>query len=266
MEAHNKMNILHPNFPTTLHQDVAEIVFAFFSDHPEVDSVLLLNSCARGRATVQSDLNMAILLSLDYFPAQAKYLEDSWQLFSCKNATITNFLQSSPFAKVHLDFIEGHYSPHIWNDGGGPDNFEVEIGKHIAHSFVLGLPGRRFRHLQNVWLPYYDQELRVQRLTMIRNACLYDLAHIPFFVERTLPFQAFDRLYKAFREFLQLLFIKNRQYPIAYNKWIYEQVVDWLGFDDLYPELLYILNMNNLEGRCLIEKAKTLRQLVCSWS
>ena len=55
-------------------------------------------------------------------------------------------------------------------------------------------------------------------------------------VARSLYFHAFDKLYHAFQEFLQALFIARRVYPIAYDKWIREQVVGWLRLPDLYAE------------------------------
>ena len=97
---------------------------------------------------------------------------------------------------------------------------------------------------------------------MIRNACEYDLSHIPFFIKRGLYFQAFDILCKAFQEYLQVLFIANKTYPIAYNKWIKEQVVNWLNKPDLYPKLSPILSVNNIESIEINDKAKMLRELL----
>jgi hypothetical protein len=97
---------------------------------------------------------------------------------------------------------------------------------------------------------------------MITNACNYDLDHISFFIRRELYFQAFDILYKAFQEYLQSLFISNKTYPIAYNKWIKEQVVKWLNKPDLYPKLPLILSVSNIEGNEINEKAKMLRKLL----
>src|SRR5207253_3099325 len=51
------------------------------------------------------------------------------------------------------------------------------------------------------------------RLAMVREACARDLEAIPFLLNRGLYFQAFDRLYKAFQEFLQALFVARRIYP-----------------------------------------------------
>lgn len=266
IEAQFYMKNIHLGFPTALHQEAAESILTFFNPRPEVDTILLLNSCAREQATPQSDLDIAILLSLDLSHDQVNHLEECWHQFSRSNPTISSFQQSSRFAKVHLDFINGHYSPSVWDDGGGPDDFEIAIGNHVAYSFPLSTLGSRFAQLQSTWLPYYNQELRDERLTMVRDACLYDLEHVPFFVERSLHFQAFDRLYKAFREFLQLLFIKQKQYPIAYNKWIYEQVAVGLGLDELHVQLLTILSIDNFESTALIKKANELHHLVISWS
>jgi hypothetical protein len=36
---------------------------------------------------------------------------------------------------------------------------------------------------------------------------------------------------------LQALFVERRTYPLAYNKWIREQVTEWLTLPGLYEEL-----------------------------
>lgn len=64
---------------------------------------------------------------------------------------------------------------------------------------------------------------------MVGGYCIKNLQHLPGFVARRVYFQAFDRLYNAYREFLQALFIARRTHPIAYNKWIREQVEEILG-------------------------------------
>jgi hypothetical protein len=131
----------------------------------------------------------------------------------------------------------GEFIAQPWDDGGGPDTFEIGIGNLVAYSAPLGESGPHLGALRAHWLPYYDEALRLDRLAMVREACLYDLAHVPFFAGRGLFFQSFDRLYKAFQEFLQALFISQRVYPIAYNKWIREQVEGWLGLPELYAQL-----------------------------
>ena len=101
---------------------------------------------------------------------------------------------------------------------------------------------------------------------MVADACRYDLDHVPFYAGRGLYFQAFDRLYKAFGEFLQALFIARRTYPIAYNKWIREQVVELLQLPALYPLLPPILEISQLESLQVVQKAAMLRDLLDAWA
>src|SRR6266545_4214901 len=90
--------------------------------------------------------------------------------------------------------------------------------------------GDRFDRLASQWLPFYDDELRRERLARARWFVLENnLARIPWYVGRELHFQAFDRFYRAFQGFLLGLHVSRRTYPLDYNKWIREQVAENLG-------------------------------------
>ena len=54
-----------PSFPTKLHQDTAELIRDYFLTIPNVDTILIVNSCARGQAVPESDLDFAILINPD---------------------------------------------------------------------------------------------------------------------------------------------------------------------------------------------------------
>ncbi len=251
-----------PSFPTQLHQDTAALVRDYFWNIPNVDTVLVVNSCARGQAAPESDLDFAILVKPDTTPTEIRNIEKAWLNYSETQPTFLKYKGSNQFALLHLDIIDGKYTPTILEIGVASDFFEIEIGNQICYSAPMDNGGLYFKELQNKWLPYYDEELRRQRLTMTRNACQYDLNHIPFFIKRGLYFQAFHILYKAFQEYLQTLFIANKTYPIAYNKWIKEQVVNWLNKPDLYPKLSPILSVSNIESNEINEKAKMLGELL----
>ena len=75
-------------------------------------------------------------------------------------------------------------------------------------------------------------------------------------------FQSFDRLYNAYREFLQALFISRRTYPIAYNKWIREQIVDILNLPELYNRLPRLFEIKHFEGPEIGEKAREVEQML----
>jgi predicted nucleotidyltransferase len=252
-------------FPTPVHQRAAESIVAFFEPQAAVDAVLLVNSCARGQGTPLSDLDFAILVDPAALAARQPELERAWREFAAAEPAIDALRRLGPFSGVHLDFIDGSYAPEQWDDGGGPDGFELGIGNQVLHGRPLIERNGSFERMRATWLPYYGEELRRQRLAMVRDACLYDLEHVPFYAARKLYFQSFDRLYKALQEFLQALFISRRTYPLAYNKWIHEQVAGHLGLPELYGQLVIILELGRLAAPHLIEKGARLQQLVELW-
>ena len=253
-------------FPTELHREVADLARDFFSAHAHVDTILVVNSCARGRAVAGSDLDVAVLITPTAPSQEVRSLTMKWQRFMATDPKVHRFRSTGRFTQVHVDVFDGRMTPTVWDDGGGPDSFEVEIGNRIAYAAPLQDAGTYFRELQSRWLPYYGDDLRLSRLAMVREACARDLDAIPFFLERSLYFQAFDRLYKAFQEFLQALFVARRTYPLAYNKWIREQVADWLALPELYEELPPILSVRNIESRELGDKADALRTILERWT
>lgn len=249
-------------FPTPLHADSAAVIYNYFLAIPDVDTVLVVNSCARGQAVAESDLDFAILVKPQTSLAhREELLSDCFNFFD-RHPAIVKYKQASRFAHLHLDIIDGNYAPTVLEIGGASDYFEIEIGNQICYAAPMGSPGEYYAYLQHKWLPYYGEDLRLQRLAMTRDACDYDLEHIPLIIERGLYFHAFDILIKAFQEYLQALFIYHSNYPIAYNKWIRYQVVDLLRRPDLYSKLSPILSVRDIEGEEIIEKARMLRKLL----
>jgi predicted nucleotidyltransferase len=253
-------------FPTALHQEVADLARNFFSSHADVDTILVVNSCARGRAVGGSDLDMAVLITPTAHSQEVQSLTLKWEQFMATQPLVHRFRSTGRFTQVHVDVFDGRMTPTVWDDGGGPDTFEIEIGNRVAYAAPLCVGGTYFRQLQSQWLPYYEEQLRLSRLAMVREACARDLDAVPFFLGRALYFQAFDRLYKAFHEFLQALFMARRTYPLAYNKWIREQVADWLALPELYEELPPILSVRDIESREVGDKADALRTLLERWT
>lgn len=259
------MNYPKLKFPTALHEQAAETAYRFFRSQAVVDSILVTNSCARGQAVPESDLDMAVLILPGTAEEESKQLEALWRDELATNDILRRYQASGIHAHVHLDLIYGAFNPETWDDGGGPDFFEVGIGNQLAYAAPMHGAGSYYRQLQAKWLPYYGADLRRQRLEMVRAACVYDLGHVSFFVRRSLYFQAFDRLYKSFQEFLQALFIAHRLYPLAYNKWIRMQLEEWLGLPELYRALPPVISVRNIESDELIDRAGDLEDLLEQW-
>lgn len=249
-------------FPTEYHKRSVAAIQDFFLQQKNVDTILIVNSLARGKATADSDIDMAILVYEATLKTEISALEDSWQYFLNSSSILNQYKKSSRFAQIHLDIIDGIFEPAIWEDGGSVDPFEVTIGNRLLYSKPLNDEGEYFKKLKTRWLPYYNDALQEQRLHLAREACLYDLNHIPIFVRRGLHFQAFDRLYTAFQKMLQTLFIKHKTYPIAYNKWIRDQVEGILKMPELYKELANVISVNNLESDELVIKSKILEKIL----
>lgn len=254
------------SFPTAIHSQAAEAVVDFFSRHSRTNAVVLVNSCARGTAVPESDLDIAILVDPPLTDPANQELERDWQESYAAHPVFGQLEGLSPFARVHVDLFDGRWIAERWDDGGGPDSFEIEIGNRVAHAVPIWEQSGEFEELRAIWLPYYSEHLRVERLHMVKESCRHNIDRMRFYASRTLYFQAFDRLYHAFQEFLQAVFISHCIYPIAYNKWLREQVEGWLRHPALYAELPSVLEIKRLESNELVGKGEHLLRLMDRWA
>lgn len=253
---------LQADYPTLQHQNAADAIVDFFVSNYKIDAVLLVNSCARGKATRDSRLDIVVLAKPEPSRSQLKELEAGWEKLEKSSQTIKSLYQAGKYSVVHPDFIHGVFLPREQEEAAGPDDFEIEVGNFLAYSVPLWEGSDYLAQLKQQWLPYYSEELRQQRLEKVRWYCLNNLHHIPLYVERGLYFQSFDRLYNSYREFLQALFISRRTYPIAYNKWIREQVEEILGLPELYAQLSHLFEIRQFESHELTDKAVEVEQLL----
>jgi len=249
-------------YPTPEHQRAAEIIVDFFVSNYKIDAVLLVNSCARGRATRDSCLDIVMLSKPDPSRSQSSELEAGWEELEKSDQAIRTLYKVGKYSVVHPDFIHGVFLPREQDEAAGPDDFEIEVGNFLAYSVPLWQGSDYFTQLKEQWLPYYNEDLRKQRLDKVRWYCLNNLHHIPLYIERGLYFQSFDRLYNSYREFLQALFIARRAYPIAYNKWIREQIEEILGLPELYAQLSHLFEIRQFESNEIVEKAKEVEELL----
>jgi hypothetical protein len=242
-------------YPTPQHQRAAAAITRFFEQRPETQAVVLTNSCARGTATPDSCLDMLVLAPTE----QIAGLEAAWRPFAAGNDAIAQLAAAGRWADVHLDIGDGAFE--VRPIDHELDWLEVEVGNALAYSVPLLVRGGRLAELRADWLPFYGETLRAERLAAAQATCLGYLDRIPWFLDRELWFQALARLHGAFHWFLLALHVSRRRYPIAYDKWIHEQVVDNLGLPDLYERLPSLFEISRLESRELEQKAADLRGL-----
>jgi predicted nucleotidyltransferase len=254
--------LLQAVYPTPEHEAAAEAIVEYVATNYRVDAVLLVNSCARGKATRDSCLDVSVLARPELQQSQLDVLEANWGRFEETNPAIAAMKRVGRYSVVHPNFTDGTFIPSERDEAAGPDWFEVEVGNLLAYSVPLWQGSDYYEQLKRQWLPYYDEGLRRERLAMVRGYCLNNLHHIPLYIERGLHFQSFDRLYNAYQEFLQALFIARRTYPIAYNKWIREQIEEILGLPELYAQLSHLFEIKRFESAELADKALEVEQLL----
>jgi len=250
-------------YPTEQHKQAAQAIVDYFENRGYVDAVLLTNSCARGKATPDSCLDIAVLVQAH---ASIPEIERVWDSYYQSEPVFNELRGVGQFAEVHLSITSGDYRPGERNWTGGPDMFEIEIGNYLQYSVPLSERTDRFQQLRTTFLPYYDDALRSVRLAMARMHCENDLDHIPVYIARGLYFQSFNRLYDAYRGFLQTLFIARRVYPIAYDKWIHEQIVEILGLPELYVQLPRLFEIAHFESDEILYKAGLLRDILNTYA
>lgn len=249
-------------YPTQEHQRAAETIVDFFVSHYKIDTVLLVNSCARGKAPRDSCLDIVTLSKPDPSRSQLKDLEAGWEELEKSNQAIQALYKVGKYSVVHPDFIHGVFNLREQDESAGPDDFEVEVGNFLAYSVPLWQGSDYFTQFKREWLPDYHEELRKQRSDKVRWYCLNNLHHIPLYIERGLYFQSFDRLDNSYREFLQALFIARRTYPIAYNKWIREQVEEILRLPELYVQLSHLFEIKHFESHEIADGAREVEELL----
>jgi predicted nucleotidyltransferase len=256
------MTKIAPVYPTQEHQKAADVITEYFVNHYAIDAVLLVNSCARGKATQDSCLDIIVLAKQGEGRSRLGELEAGWIELERSSQVIRDLYKAGKYSVVHPDFISGDFTPGEQDEAAGPDSFELEVGNFLAYSFPLWQGSNYFSQLKEKWLPYYHEDLRLHRLERVRWFCLNNLHHIPLYIERGLYFQSFDRLYNAYQEFLQALFIARRTYPIAYNKWIHEQVMEILGLPELYEQITHLFEIKKFESNEIADKGKEVEALL----
>ena len=246
-------------YPTIQHEKAAKRLVEIFSKEKSVMGILLIGSCARGKASKDSCLDICIIVKTK---TDVKNIANRFKEIYKKDKVFIELLNVGKYSHIDLEVTNGKIKPIARGWTSGPDEYELSIGNIYFYSAILFDRNYYFERLKKEYVPYYGEGFRKDRLEEVKKFMLNNLDHISLYVERGLYFQAFKRLYDATREFLQALFIKNKVWPIAYDKWIKEQLVEILNKPELYREFVTLYEIRKLESRELIEKADKLRILI----
>jgi len=151
-------------YPTVEHERASMAIVNFFCKVPDVEAVILTGSCARGKATKDSCLDIMVLLPRKASVSKRSELERRWSDFYGNSAVFDKLRGVGKYSHVDLDFVDGCFVPKPRGWTSGPDEFELEIGNTLVYSVPLWERGDYFERLKARWLPYYDEKLRQERL------------------------------------------------------------------------------------------------------
>ncbi len=122
-------------YPSPQHAHASEAILTLYSKDPDVESVLLTNSCARGKASRDSCLDIGILLRPDVLSGHREQLERDWHSVYRHEGVYEALRRAGRFSVVHLDFLDGCFVPQPVDEDLGPDWLEVGIGTLlVGHS------------------------------------------------------------------------------------------------------------------------------------
>jgi predicted nucleotidyltransferase len=251
-----------PVFPTDLHRAAAEAVVDYWVLDERVQAVILTGSCARGKGTPESCVDITVLVAPSDLGALHEEEKPRFEAFLASDPACVALAHSVPWSGIDPSYSDGQFVPgeHGWTTGA--DNYELEIGNTLAWTRAMLWRGRRWKDMLHAYLPYYDETMRQERLSHVIRCARNNLEHIVPYAHRGLYFQCFKRLYHAFEEYLQALFIRRRVYPVAYDKWVQEQIVEILGEPQLYEELAGVLTMPGFSVDAFRDRAGRMQALV----
>ena len=130
--------LTNAKYPTVEHERASEAIVDFFSKCSHVEAIILKGSCARGKATNDSCLDIAVLMRPEVFSTKKADLEGKWIKFY-ETTKVFKLLQGvGKYSHVDLDFIDGDFEPQPRSWTSGPDEFELEIGNSLVYTVSSG--------------------------------------------------------------------------------------------------------------------------------
>jgi hypothetical protein len=90
-------------YPTQAHERAAAVITELFAARDETDAVLLTNSCARGKATPDSCLDMQVVVQ----PHAVASMEHEFGRFASRSVELAELHRAGRFSDLHLDVSDG---------------------------------------------------------------------------------------------------------------------------------------------------------------
>ena len=135
-------------YPSPEHERAAEAATEFFAGRPEAGALLLVGSCARGKASPDSCLDLGLLLSPGLTSAARASLARAWDQRRETAPAFEALRRVGRYSNVEVDFHDGRFKPQARHWTSGPDPFELEIGNLLVYAVPLRDEGGHWERLR----------------------------------------------------------------------------------------------------------------------
>lgn len=253
------MKKLNPSFPTSEHEKIVNIMTDYFKSDPRIFAVVLEGSLARGQAVIGSCVDLGIFIYPDDMGKFFRREETRKRIadYAKMGGKTQRYWGESPDSRrdiemeheiefedslVDVDLLFRSDIPRLRNQLGiCQDQFDLGVGNLFVYCIPLYERDNTYKSLAKKYLPFYDDEIRKERLEGTRKEFDQRIQKIKWLADRGQLFDCYSQLLLSFKIFLQHLFIKERKYPISYKKWIKYQITDILHKPELYEKLTGVL-------------------------
>jgi len=267
------MSLSSLNFPNTDFREILTELLEYYKACPRVYAVILLGSLARGKAVEGSCIDLCIFLERRQMERLASTVKRRTKDYARLGGEICYYegkieggIQFGDM-RVDVSFTDGNFQPSTQHSFDiTKDEFETTIGNLFVYAVPLYEKDDRYRHLKRLYLPFYDDALRRARLDGTAKEFRYKVWKTRWLARRGEFYAALDALLEAKRIFLQHLFIKERKYPIDFDKWLKEQCVQILNKPALYEEILTLINKIELTENGIKEKTDLIEKLFTKYA
>jgi predicted nucleotidyltransferase len=144
-------------YPTLLHKKAADKMVEIFSKDKLVMSILLTCSCARGKASKDSCLDMCLVVDQK---KNIKAIRDKFEAIKKEIKELINIRNAGVFAHIDLDITDGKIPMTKRGWTSGPDSYELQIGNLFVYSKILFDRNKYFEKMKEKYLPYYTENIR----------------------------------------------------------------------------------------------------------
>jgi hypothetical protein len=201
------------------------------------------------------------LINKDYRKLEAEIIKEPRFISDEHNERIESMIKVDGLI-LDLTYIDGNIKIGKTSYTVFKDNFERHIGNLYVYGKVL-YEGKhsRYKKLKGKYLPFYSENLRKKRLSLLEEELKKRISKIRKSSEKGDIMKTIHNFDRVLKILLQYIFIKKKKYPLNYEKYIKEQFEHILQDPITYKKIEEILSHTTLSPASLAAAANSLNEI-----